>query len=434
MARTIGGPPPEKPSPGRQEEFFEESFEIHVVTPLFGGGVTAGVVDATNPIRGTSIRGQLRFWWRATAGRSCTSSKELYERESALWGDTKKASSVYVAVTDCQRGSPSPCAFFPPDKNFPSFYDGFPSYALFPFQGKKANGRVTQEPGEARKGSSFTLLVRGPQSARSELFQALRAWICFGGLGARTRKGAGSLYCPTLSPGTQDNLARWLQEHFDNLNGAKTGSLPWPTLGRTVLIEKKSGDPVRIWDQAINLYKDFRQGKEVGRNPGREHNRPGRSRWPEADAIRNLAGTHDLRHEPDPHKPCAFPRASFGLPIITHFKDSGRNGLDPEDTELYPVKDKEKKDRMASPVIVKPLATDKTKAVALIAVLNAPLPDNLELHLKGENLLKGQQAEIITSASATYGKSPLKNRSPRGDAIEALIAFAKEQGFEEVTS
>lgn len=433
MARTIGGPPPEKPSLGRQEEFFEESFDIHVVTPLFGGGVTAGVVDATNPIRGTSIRGHLRFWWRATAGRDCTSSQELYERESALWGDTKKASSVYVAVAKWQKGSLSPCASFPPDRNFPRFNDEFPPYALFPFQGKKANGRVTQEPGEAMKGSSFTLLVRGPQSARSELFQAIRAWICFGGLGARTRKGAGTLYCPALSPGTQDNLARWLQEHFGNLNGTKTGSFPWPTLGRAVLLEKKSDDPVRIWNQAINLYKDFRQGEEVGRNPSRD-NRPGRSRWPEADAIRNLAGTHDRRHEPDPQKPCAFPRASFGLPIITHFKDSGRNGLDPEDTELYPVKNEKKKDRMASPVIVKPLATDKTKAVALIAVLNAPLPDNLELHLKGKNLLQGQQAEIITSAAATYDKSPLKNRSPRGDAIEALIAFAKERGFREVTS
>ena len=39
-----------------------------LITPLYGGGVEAGKTDSVTPIRGTEIRGQLRFWWRAMRG------------------------------------------------------------------------------------------------------------------------------------------------------------------------------------------------------------------------------------------------------------------------------------------------------------------------------------------------------------------------------
>jgi CRISPR type III-B/RAMP module RAMP protein Cmr1 len=41
---------------------------------MFGGGVVAREVDETHPIRETSIRGQLQFWWRATAGAKYANS------------------------------------------------------------------------------------------------------------------------------------------------------------------------------------------------------------------------------------------------------------------------------------------------------------------------------------------------------------------------
>ncbi len=56
-------------------------YDVLLATTMFGGGVDAGSQDvATNdpvtPIRGTEIRGQLRFWWRATRGRRCLTSAE----------------------------------------------------------------------------------------------------------------------------------------------------------------------------------------------------------------------------------------------------------------------------------------------------------------------------------------------------------------------
>lgn len=36
------------------------------VSPVFGGGAEPKKVDERSPVRASSIRGQLRFWWRAT--------------------------------------------------------------------------------------------------------------------------------------------------------------------------------------------------------------------------------------------------------------------------------------------------------------------------------------------------------------------------------
>ncbi|MEJ2046041.1 MAG: type III-B CRISPR module RAMP protein Cmr1 [Reinekea sp.] len=43
-----------------------QTYECELVTPLYGGGIEAGVIDEEMPIRASSIRGQLRFWWRIT--------------------------------------------------------------------------------------------------------------------------------------------------------------------------------------------------------------------------------------------------------------------------------------------------------------------------------------------------------------------------------
>ena len=56
-----------------------------------------------------------------------------------------------------------------------------------------------------------------------------------------------------------------------------------------------------------------------------------RSRWPEAESIRNATGQRldittsegiNKKHPELPHPPESFPRAEFGLPIIFEFKDS----------------------------------------------------------------------------------------------------------------
>lgn len=133
-------------------------YEIELITPMFGGGVETRVNDPSFPIRPTSIRGQLQFWWRATVGAQYASLQELRSAQSAVWGDTTRASRVQVRVELFDKSSePKACAVIKPnhkgkDQVFwqPPFceertnrwgeHDPKPvTYALFPFQGKPAN-------------------------------------------------------------------------------------------------------------------------------------------------------------------------------------------------------------------------------------------------------------------------------------------------------
>ena len=72
--------------------------DIQVVTPMFGGGTEAGVPDPVTLIRPSSIRGHLRFWWRATRGAAFTTVRDLKQRETEIFGDTEHPSPVIVEV------------------------------------------------------------------------------------------------------------------------------------------------------------------------------------------------------------------------------------------------------------------------------------------------------------------------------------------------
>ena len=71
-------------------------------------------------------------------------------------------------------------------------------------------------------------------------------------------------------------------------------------------------------------------------------------------------------------------RAELGLPIVFHFKDDDQG--EPRTTTLYPFLDGKALERMASPLIFKPLAITRDSAVPLILCLNTPGVQRVELH------------------------------------------------------
>jgi CRISPR-associated protein Cmr1 len=462
MAKPI--PPCPQFSPNRSTPHAHQQYELKLLTPMFGGGVESRIIDVSFPIRPTSIRGQLQFWWRATIGARYSTPQDLREAQSALWGGigsddqntALQASQVRVWVDQVRWEKAKQCAQFEKDGKNPNRFRAAPKwnapfngtslpYALFPFQGQLAKGgqRIEVQPSHFIQEAQFRLSLQFPTDKCAEIETALWAWVNFGGIGARTRRGCGALYCKSLAPQDVADLKAAWQRYMPELYPQRA----WPTLASTLLYhQKECANAIDAWDRVISQFRHFRQGIDLGRNPPSEEDsrRPGRSRFPEPETIRAVTRMRCTRHQRISHIPDnAFPRAEFGLPIVFHFKDPG----EPPDTTLNPGRDSEgnKRERMASPLILKPLALRSGSAIPIILRLNAPSVDTVELYQGSHphNLLKPTLIRHPDLANLTvYRNSPLncsqflqaKTRET-GSALDAFLAYAGSDmiGFKEVT-
>jgi CRISPR-associated protein Cmr1 len=414
---------PEWQEPAKRETI---ELELRLITPMFGGGYKAREVDTEQLIRPAAIRGQLRFWWRATAGARYATVEELHKAETELWGgastkDNPAVGKVAIRVEISKEGTFKPCAEFDSQgdvyKAMPRFLHRWPGYALHPFQGQlnKAKTIIEEQPSEGLCDTVFRLtLTLDDSSNKHEIETALDAWILYGGLGARTRRGCGSIAAD--QPRALD--LSWIAS-------TDSAKCKWTTLvGAKYVLGKITSDPIEAWREAVELYQRFRQGRGFARaqSSSRNPQRPGRSFWPEADSIRRITGRHHNRHTPKHAVECGFPRANLGLPIVFHFKDKG----DPEDTTLQ--RNEAGRTRMASPVITKTVQVGERQYRPLIMVLNAPdvwEGSDLVLKTKGRNQ-KINENQINLSESNRRLIKPLKECGNK-PIREALLEYAAQQ-------
>lgn len=333
--------------------------KLRNVTPIFGGGYEAREVDTVCHIRPAAIRGQLRFWWRATVGAQFENAQQLFAAEEAVWGSARKKGAVSVQTTVNNVGDLKRCARFSPRdgggyRALPVFESGWPPYALQAFQGELADrgSTIMREPELAIKGCEFTVMVRfAENSLGPQVGAALSAWMMYGGVGARTRRGCGSLE----------------QTGGDacSIGNATPRSGHSPTLyGSAIVRGNRQADPLRCWYDAVEAYRHYRQGEGFARRARSGNNTPGRSYWPEPDAVRRITSVAARSHEPEHAVQRGFPRADLGLPIIFHFKSGG----DPPESTLSG--SKPGMERFASPVITKVMAVEGGY-VPVVLMLNA---------------------------------------------------------------
>ena len=307
-----------------------------LMTPMYGGGVEPGKVDRELPIRPGAIRGQLRFWWRLLNGAG-REAAEVFADESALWGGIASAGPRTSQVALQVDGEPVASTDLVRAKEKSH---GFPDYAFILDPQK-------EPPLLLKAGYEFTFTLRFGANAkvqRAQVVEALRWWASLGGVGARTRRGLGTVKATSREV---------------ELKPVSRGEVE-PRGARMVLQQVPCKDEIEAWRLAVDTLKSFRQGTKAGegRNLG-SGKHPGRSRWPEPDAIRHRTHCHAPGHEPEHKVREYYPRAAFGLPIVFHFKNFG----DPADRVLEPAMDEPlsdagadiaKRDRMASPLIVRP--------------------------------------------------------------------------------
>lgn len=495
MSRTVTMPAPVKP-PGvnPHPHYITRVYTLQLITPLFGGGVEGAVNDPITVIRPSSIRGHLRFWWRATRGAAYNSVERLREREGEIWGTTVNPSSVQVDIKVITRSEPEPCAKYDwnsekkrHDLLWNSPFDDGPGYpyALFPFQGKpgddaakpacyirrvefeftlryldlKRLNRLREIENEKRRRLGYEPLCPTIEDIQPDVEAAIWAWVNFGGIGARTRRGCGALYCshvtpsnPDIHPPSADQYGKWLAAKLASYKIAGSNpARPWPILFRSVFVKVSNKDALGCWNDAIQLLKDFRQGRNVGRDPG-TGGKPGQSRWPEAESVRKLilnqrglSPRPSTLHPADPRMaglPSAvFPRAELGMPIIFEIRERIPKASDNIKPTLQFSDDA---DRMASPVILRPMRFSNGKSVAFIGVLATESLASAYLKAgdNGRDLTVGvaiASNQIHDVALERYSDSPLGgpvSGSPRsqgsGSAIVAFESFAVEKGYTKV--
>lgn len=171
---------------------------LQVRTPLFGGEDPTGNDGA--PARVPSIRGALRFWFRAVAaGHGVSGLKELWDAEQEVFGSTENPSAIRLRVprqpTMGGRGSKPTWAITEQRARRPGF-DGAQyllGQGLWDYRSGLRRGYV--DPG-----AEFGLDVRfgGDERVDARFMLALWAWLTYGGLGARTRRGFGQLVCTSV--------------------------------------------------------------------------------------------------------------------------------------------------------------------------------------------------------------------------------------------
>lgn len=443
-------PPPVRPQFNQRKtengtvELVNQIRSYELITPMFGGGVIPGESDPVTIVRGSEIRGQLRFWWRACkGGRYNGDLRGMKRAENEIWGaaSTEKKpmqSQVEIAIFvehDGEMEHPFEVVadqrtrgMDKPKPKLKINESVAPAYAAFPLQPSEKEmrvGGIGMKTKTVRTKVRFTLKITYPKKYCGEVEAALWAWETFGGIGARTRRGFGALKLvgvdnkPVAPPRTDEveaKIREGLKKHV--IKGIWPPGVPCLSLNQRMKITSGFKESKAAWKYLIKQLREFRQSRYQETSP----KQPGRSRWPEPDEIRRLTGCRCDRHATPVSLVRKFPRAAFGLPIIFHFKDE-KTG-DPYDTKLHFRNYENLKDyeRLASPLILRPVAC-ADGAVGLAIVLEGT---GIAMFPGGLVLRKNEDADVNWSVDAIIDPQEAHKIPPLDGELDVLQAFLKK--------
>jgi CRISPR-associated protein Cmr1 len=345
------------------------NIELETVTPLFLGGADP---RGQPELRAASVRGALRFWLRALLGGVLGDNDldALRKGESAVFGSTDTgASPVVVRV---RHGSLQTQTFSQLVANRMGV-----SYLYFAARG---TGQES-ERSAITPGNSFELLLNERAGVRASCEAALRQayaalWLLthLGGLGARSRRGGGSLQAtqvtgePTDLPSlivratTPDALQTELADGLRrlrqlvpttspvNTNNPSAFDVLHPSVCRVWVVDKLFPS----WQQSLNEMGEFllkiRRGRAGTEFPSLVEAADGRAR--ELPVIQ---------------------RAVMGLPIVFY---------DPADRRSVGTLEGVEHDRRASPLLIRVTRLGNQYVLVLSLFRAHLLPDRERLALK----------------------------------------------------
>lgn len=330
-----------------------------VVTPLFCAGADPNTNEPE--LRVPSFKGALRFWWRALAWARCGGNlAEIKRQEDRLFGSAGGGQSL-VSMRIASYGGPAPQPIgvgtvleIPGSKVTVDAGARYLGYGLMEAFGSKKKGTKAGQLTRACLPSPFEFTVqmrcRGLGGTEfGSLKSALIALGTLGGMGARSRKGYGSIALQSLcvdgveewsKPETADQLC---QEIGSLPNNANVATLPEPPeftalsgKARHVLVSSNKKEPLELLDLVGRELVRFRSSGRNRQVLGKAQNWEG-----------NFDDDHDLMQVVHQQPPTTHPRRiAFGLPHNYHFGSVPGYGtvpVTPSDRSL---------DRRASPLFI----------------------------------------------------------------------------------
>lgn len=186
--------------------------ECEVVTPMFLGGADGKSVE----LRASSIKGALRFWWRAMHGDLDT--KDLYKKECEIFGGggdkaTRSAFSIRIINKKMQHIKSE----LLPHKPF-----------------MKADAFAPKE--------RFTVILVTKDSALlQKIVSIFILSTLLGGFGKRVRRGMGSIKILTISNHSGYKSVESMQEIFPYIESVNPGK--FKTSGNNIISDFKNNNP-----------------------------------------------------------------------------------------------------------------------------------------------------------------------------------------------
>ncbi|QTA80246.1 Putative CRISPR type III-B/RAMP module RAMP protein [Desulfonema limicola] len=363
---------PEEFTPSASGGIIRKHYQFELITPMFGGDAESWKLDLKNPVRGQSVKGQLRFWWRTM--QNINDHSLLLDTENSVWGgktaDYKNGSKskVLLSISEVEIGD-KVCAEMA--NKYAVKDDVMPTNVLFPITSLVKNLESIYFITKMK----FTLNISFPESKKNEIINTLKLWTLLGGIGARTRRGTGSIYCKELLEGLESQ--KDILSFFKDAASGETDDLEYSRIAGVKFFSQtiNSGDTAKIWHSFLESYGKFRQDRPQGKPPGRSY-------WPEPDAIRLITGQFPDVHTPVHPDGKWFPRAAFGLPILTKFTGDNEPG-NGNNINLEP--DIGTGERYPSPVILKVIRLNNGTILKCAIVLNQKFPQRLVLKVRHEN-------------------------------------------------
>lgn len=367
-------PPMNVPATTRKE-LWAEKVPVVLITRLFGGGARAREVDKVSWLRSSAVKSALRAWWRAGHAHDFPSLAALLEREEKIFGASgtfdsegrpRKGPGVLEVESRCVQGSAV--------VEYQESPGSVINYALFPASEMGQQSAKLVAPSDRTRS---VVILRSRSSVEEDLeaiLDGLRLWLILGGAGARTRRGVGALAVAEAGrarelglPTTAAELRAFLKKH------CQRRTLPPSLAGvfslartRRVFIGPFQATGEEAQKRLLTVLRNARQDRATSTsNPW-----GGRSRWPEADAIRLKAGPRrSWVHAPNPANAGKYPRAALGLPIVVHFKTPPPEPDDHHILAALPGEDKPTKlDRYTSPLILRPVRVWENGRVLYVPV------------------------------------------------------------------